>query len=117
LQVFQLLLDHGLDLDVEYKTKAGMKMTTGFFVFHVAGLQVSEELTLQVARIITDKFGEERCKQLQKEHFDYFVFGHRHLPLNLPLNDQARYINLGDWIQYFTYLEIGEDGGELKKWD
>jgi UDP-2,3-diacylglucosamine hydrolase len=56
-------------------------------------------------------------EQLQKEHFDYFVFGHRHLPLNLPLNDQARYINLGDWIQYFTYLEIGEDGGELKKWD
>jgi UDP-2,3-diacylglucosamine hydrolase len=55
-------------------------------------------------------------EQLQKEHFDYFVFGHRHLPLDLSIIDQARYINLGDWLHYFTYLEIGSEGGELKKW-
>ena len=41
---------------------------------------------------------------LQKQHFDYFIFGHRHLPLNIDLKQQgSRYINLGDWIQYFTY--------------
>jgi UDP-2,3-diacylglucosamine hydrolase len=40
---------------------------------------------------------------LQKEHFDYFIFGHRHLPLDLPVGPNSRYINLGDWLNYFTY--------------
>lgn len=40
---------------------------------------------------------------LQKEHYDYFVFGHRHLPLDIQLNEKSRYINLGDWIKYCTY--------------
>lgn len=40
---------------------------------------------------------------LQKEYYDYFIFGHRHLPIDLALEKGSRYINLGDWIQYFTY--------------
>ncbi|MBS1660042.1 MAG: UDP-2,3-diacylglucosamine diphosphatase [Bacteroidetes bacterium] len=41
---------------------------------------------------------------LQKEHFDYFIFGHRHLPIDFTLNETgSRYINLGDWIRYYTY--------------
>lgn len=40
---------------------------------------------------------------LEQKHFDYFVFGHRHIPLDLPLNSGSRYINLGDWIRYSTY--------------
>lgn len=53
------------------------------------------------------------CKEvLEKEDFDYFVFGHRHLPLDLDLKTKgARYINLGDWIQYYTYAEF--DGEQL----
>ncbi len=31
---------------------------------------------------------------LQKEHFDYFIYGHRHLPLDIPLPGGSRYINL-----------------------
>ena len=47
---------------------------------------------------------------LKKEAFDFFIFGHRHLPLDIKLNDHSRYINLGDWIRYFTYAEFnGED--------
>ena len=42
-------------------------------------------------------------RKLTQKHYDYFVFGHRHLPLNIELNESSRYINLGDWIQYFTY--------------
>ncbi|MBW7869175.1 MAG: UDP-2,3-diacylglucosamine diphosphatase [Brumimicrobium sp.] len=47
---------------------------------------------------------------LQKEHFDYFVFGHRHLPINIALPDNSRYYNLGDWLRYYTYgvLDNGE---------
>jgi UDP-2,3-diacylglucosamine hydrolase len=62
--------------------------------------------------------GEEKewlityCKeQLQKQHYDYFIFGHRHLPLDIKLNDNSRYINLGDWIKYDTYAVF--DGNEL----
>jgi UDP-2,3-diacylglucosamine hydrolase len=52
------------------------------------------------------------CKEiLQKEHFDYFVFGHRHLPLTIKLNENSTYINLGDWIEYYTYGYF--DGSQL----
>jgi UDP-2,3-diacylglucosamine hydrolase len=44
------------------------------------------------------------CKRkLETKHYDYFVFGHRHLPLDIALKDNSKYINLGDWITHFTY--------------
>lgn len=50
------------------------------------------------------------CEQkLQAQHYDYFVFGHRHLPLDIPLSNQSRYINLGEWINYNTYA-VFQDG-------
>ena len=45
-------------------------------------------------------------KKLTEKHYYFFVFGHRHLPLEINLNDDSTYINLGDWIQYFTYGEF-----------
>ena len=42
-------------------------------------------------------------KKLEEKHRDYFVFGHRHLPLEIQLNETSKYINLGDWISYYTY--------------
>lgn len=48
---------------------------------------------------------------LEKEFYDYFVFGHRHIPLNIDLGKNSRYINLGDWISHFTYGVV--DGGEM----
>ena len=42
-------------------------------------------------------------EKLKTENLDYFVFGHRHLPLIFNLEKGAKYINLGDWIVYFTY--------------
>jgi len=52
---------------------------------------------------------------LAKEHFDYFIFGHRHLPMDVKLSDHSRYINLGDWIKYFTYAEFNGHCTLLKK--
>lgn len=44
------------------------------------------------------------CKRkLEQKHYDYFIFGHRHLPLEIRLNETATYVNLGDWIGYYTY--------------
>lgn len=58
------------------------------------------------------------CKEeLTKQHVDYFVFGHRHLPLKFDLGQNSTYYNLGEWINYCTYLEVGENGVELKVWE
>jgi UDP-2,3-diacylglucosamine hydrolase len=52
------------------------------------------------------------CKEiLQKEHFDFFVFGHRHLPIHCNLPDNSVYINLGDWIKYNSYAVF--DGTDI----
>ena len=53
---------------------------------------------------------------LDKEHFDYFVFGHRHLPMEIELNESSKYINLGDWIDHFTYGVFDGQKMELKNY-
>jgi len=50
-------------------------------------------------------------KLLEKENYDFMIYGHRHSPLDIKLNDTSRYINLGDWLSHFTYAEF--DGNEL----
>jgi UDP-2,3-diacylglucosamine hydrolase len=44
------------------------------------------------------------CKELLKTHsYNYMLFGHRHLPLDIQLNNESRYLNLGEWIFHNTY--------------
>ena len=50
-------------------------------------------------------------KKLETKHYDYFVFGHRHLPMEIEVSNTSKYINLGDWITHFTYAVF--DGKEL----
>ena len=55
------------------------------------------------------------AKQLtEKEHFDFFVFGHRHLPIDLEIKPNVRYINIGDWLHHFSYLVFDGEKVELK---
>ena len=51
------------------------------------------------------------ARQKASEHpeVDYFVFGHRHIPLQMELNDKANLVVLGDWLSHFTY-GVFEDG-------
>ena len=51
-------------------------------------------------------------EKLKEEHFDYFIFGHRHLPLDLKVGESSRYFNLGEWIKHYTFAQF--DGKELK---
>ena len=46
----------------------------------------------------------------------YFIFGHRHLVLDIDLGEGVRYINLGEWLHGSQYAEY--DGVELhlKAW-
>ncbi|TDH24087.1 UDP-2,3-diacylglucosamine diphosphatase [Segetibacter sp. 3557_3] len=53
---------------------------------------------------------------LAKKHVDYFIFGHRHFPIDHRLTDRSRYINLGDWITNFTYAVFDGQDITLKKW-
>lgn len=55
------------------------------------------------------------CKEvLQKDFYDYLIFGHRHLPIDFNLSEKSRYINLGDWIKYFSYAVFDGENLELK---
>ena len=54
-------------------------------------------------------------RKLEQQHYNYFVFGHRHLPLEIELKEDSSYVNLGDWISYFTYAEFDGEKLELKK--
>ena len=45
----------------------------------------------------------------QDSNIDYFIFGHRHLALEMPLNNQSVYYNTGDWLVHFSHLEFDGD--------
>lgn len=51
---------------------------------------------------------------LEKEHFDYFLFGHRHLPMEIEVGPKSTYFNLGDWIDHYTYAVFDGDKLEMK---
>lgn len=51
---------------------------------------------------------------LQKKHIDYFIFGHRHLPLDISLGSKSKYINLGEWMNYASYAVFDGEKTELK---
>lgn len=53
---------------------------------------------------------------LRQQHFDYFIFGHRHYPIDFKLSDTSRYINLGDWIRTFTYASFDGTDVQLHEW-
>lgn len=55
------------------------------------------------------------CKELlKKEYYDFMIFGHRHLPIDFKLSEKSRYINLGDWIKYFSYAVFDGNSLQLK---
>ena len=57
------------------------------------------------------------CKEVLAERkIDFFVFGHRHLAIDYRLNEDSRYINLGDWIHYYTYAVFDGSVMELKSY-
>lgn len=53
-----------------------------------------------------------RQRRGEKAHHDYYVFGHRHIELDYPVNDQSRIFILGDWIVDNTYAIF--DGKTMK---
>ena len=54
-------------------------------------------------------------RKLETKHYNYLVFGHRHLPMKITVGENSEYINLGDWIGYFTYGVFDGENFEIKK--
>lgn len=53
---------------------------------------------------------------LKTEHFDYFIFGHRHLPLAIQLENGSQYLNLGEWINYNSFAVFDGITLSLEYW-
>ncbi|MCF6365462.1 MAG: UDP-2,3-diacylglucosamine diphosphatase [Bacteroidales bacterium] len=56
------------------------------------------------------KFSKDKLKT---EHFDYFIFGHRHFPVIIDIGKKSKYVNIGDWLVNFTFVEF--DGISLQQ--
>jgi UDP-2,3-diacylglucosamine hydrolase len=65
-----------------------------------------------------NKMGIERlegfCNTYLKENpeIDYFIFGHIHKPVEISLDNNAKYFSIGDWVTHFSYLVF--DGQKLE---
>ncbi len=47
---------------------------------------------------------------------NYFIFGHRHLPMQLQIGENTKLINLGDWLYHDTYAVFNGKDFELNEW-
>ncbi|MBB6324835.1 UDP-2,3-diacylglucosamine hydrolase [Algoriphagus iocasae] len=58
------------------------------------------------------------CKEVeQTHHHDFYIFGHRHLPLELEVGENSTYFNLGEWVSQYTYLEFDGNKPILKTFE
>jgi len=55
-------------------------------------------------------------RKLETAHYDYFIFGHRHLPMTIEVGKSSTYYNLGDWITHYTYGVFDGTSFELKEY-
>ena len=55
-------------------------------------------------------------RKLESAHYDYFIFGHRHLPMEIQVGPQSTYYNLGDWITHYTYGVFDGNSFQLKEY-
>jgi UDP-2,3-diacylglucosamine hydrolase len=82
------------------------------------------------SRISNDRKGEDEfkgedneyllvyCREVeQREHHDFYIFGHRHLPLDIKVGDRSRYINLGEWVNFNTFGVYDGNNVELRTFE
>jgi len=68
-------------------------------------------------------FGENEwiltyCKEMEKEHhYDYYIFGHRHLKMERKVSDNSTYYNLGEWVNESNYGVYDGNKFEFKSFD
>ena len=80
----------GMDFGLEWAKHSRMKRPDGKEPEYMG--EHKEELVI---------FGKEYLKT--HPEINFFVFGHRHIELDLMIAHQTRLVILGDWISQFTY--------------
>ena len=119
--------------DISYKLiKKVFKNPIAKKLFHILhpdlGIRMGEFLSLKNRWISGDNemkyLGEDKelliqysKRKLKQRHLDYFIFGHSHIPVDIELSEESKYINLGDWITNFTYAEFDGENLSLKNFD
>lgn len=53
---------------------------------------------------------------LAKQPIDYFIFGHRHIPMEITMN-KSKLVNLGEWISAYTYATFDGENLELESFN
>jgi UDP-2,3-diacylglucosamine hydrolase len=90
------------------------------------GVRLAQHLSVKNKLISGDEdkefLGEENewlaqyaKRKLQTNHYDYFIFGHRHFPMEIKVGENSSYFNLGDWISHYTYGVFDGEKFELKE--
>ncbi|MEI6574928.1 MAG: UDP-2,3-diacylglucosamine diphosphatase [Bacteroidota bacterium] len=56
------------------------------------------------------------AQQYYQQHpeIDFFIMGHRHRPLDIPIEGNSRCVILGDWIHFYTYAVFDGENLELE---
>lgn len=87
---------------------------------HIAGYWSKQSRISNMKRKETFK-GEDKeflflwCREQEKQtHCDFYIFGHRHLTLDLSVSPTSRYINLGEWVHQCPYAVYDGNTVELK---
>jgi len=131
----QVLVGHGDGLGPGDKTYKFLKKVFENSFFQLIFRLVHPDVGIWIAKTWSNRskvvnankeeqrfLGEDRewlfqyCLEVeQSQHFDYYIFGHRHLPLDLQVNDKSRYINLGEWITQQTFAKYDGINVQLKK--
>ena len=128
----KLYLHHG---DALWKGESGYKFIRSVFrsrwaiwLFHrlhpnfgiglANYLSVSSRKKNSVKDELVIPLEEEYQYQFAMEHstvneVDYYIFGHRHNPIDVPIGDNARLVNLGDWVSKFTYAVLENNNVSL----
>ena len=65
-----------------------------------------KEYLIQFAKKHADEYGENAA--------DFYIFGHRHILIDLMISSKSRIIILGDWIHQFSYGELEDNDFQLK---
>ena len=73
---------------------AGMTLATWWSGIRKDEERLKEELQFRGDGEWLWSFSKE---QEALKHHDFYIFGHRHLLLDLPVSENSRYINLGQW--------------------
>jgi UDP-2,3-diacylglucosamine hydrolase len=129
----RILIGHGDGLgpgDRYYKVLKSGLFANPFFQWMFArlhpnlGMYVAQKWSKssRIANMKREKFQSDQneflfqyCEGIEKkEHHDFYIFGHRHLPLNLKVSNNSRYINLGEWVNFSPYAVYDGKNIELK---